>query len=182
MRNIKVLAIPMILIFGLLISGLAYAHWEKIITITGSVATGDFDLIIVEGSPSDSDSGIDPGYTKDIADTTIIIDPNDPGRAIITITNAYPSYEVFWHVTIRNVGTIPAKLKEIRVVDPTPCITVEAWDGLGRQIDPESWGGPLGDYQEDVSGRIHVEQCAEPGGVPYTVTIEFEFWNWNEVP
>lgn len=177
MRNIKVLALPMVLILGLLMSGLAYAHWEKIITITGSVATGNLDLIIVPESPSDSDSGIDPGYTKDVADTTIVIDPEDPERAIITITNAYPSYEVWWHVTIRNVGTIPAKLKEIRVTAPE-CITVEAWDGIGRQLDPDSWGN---NYLEDVSGNVHVEQCAEPG-TTYTITVEFVYWNWNEVP
>lgn len=171
----------MILILGLLMSGLAYAHWAKIITITGSVATGSFDLIIVPGSPSDTDSGIDPEHDKDVADTTIIIDPENSERAIITITNAYPSYEVYWHVTIRNVGTIPAKLKDIIVTAPE-CITVGAWNGIGEtQIDPYAWGGPESKYQRNFSGRIHVEQCAEQGE-PYIITVEFVFWNWNEVP
>lgn len=175
----KMFAIFAILMLALGIAGLAYAHWEKIITIDGEVTTGTLDLIII--SAADDDTGIDPGYTKDVADTVITIDPQDPERAIITITNAYPSYHVYWHVTVRNVGTIPAKLYAIVINNPNPCLTVQAWDGLGEQIDPYSWGGTQDKYQKDYSGYIHVEQCAEQGAT-YTFTVEFVFWNWNEVP
>ncbi|HUV52663.1 MAG TPA: hypothetical protein VMW64_06275 [Dehalococcoidia bacterium] len=156
------------------ITGAAFAHWEKVVTIDGTVTTGNLNLVII--SAADDDAGIDPGYTKDVADTTIVIDPEDPQRAIVTITNAYPSYEVYWHVTVRNVGTIPAALQGIIVTAPE-CITVEAWDSIGEQIDPYSWGS---NYQRDNSGRIHVEQCAEQGAT-YVFTVEFVYWNWNEV-
>jgi len=174
MKNKKFITIPMLLIFALVLTGFAYAHWEKIITISGSVDTGKFDLIII--SASDDDDGIDPGKNKDVADTKIKIDPNDPERAIVTITNAYPSYYVYIHVTIRNVGTIPAKLKEIRTTAPV-CITVEGWNHIGEQLEPY----PNTPYQSDYSGYIHVEQCADQGAT-YTFTMEFVFWNWNEVP
>jgi len=179
----KLFATFAILIIALGIAGFAYAHWEKIITIDGTVDTGILDLIIV--SAADDDTGIDPDYDKDVADTVITIDPEDPQIAHITITNAYPSYHVYWHVTVRNVGTIPAKLKEIVIDNPNECLEVSAWDGLGEQLDPYSWwdGDPstLYKHQADYSGYIHVLQCAEQGAT-YTFTIELVFWNWNEVP
>jgi len=182
MQSKKLMAIPVLILLALVLTGYAYAHWEKIITISGSVDTGTLNLVIV--SVSDTDNGIDgeavyppdPTKDKDVADTTIRIDPYDQQKAIVTITNAYPSYEVWIHITIRNVGTIPAKLKEIKVTAPD-CITVEAWDHIGEQLEPY----PTQPFQSDYSGRIHVEQCAEQGAT-YTFTIEFIFWNWNEVP
>jgi len=145
--------------------GTAYAHWEQTIYIDGTVETGDMEVIIVPGSPSDTDNGIDPNYDKDVADTIIVIDPNNPHRAILTITNAYPCYEVYWHMTLRNIGTIPVKLQSIVVDNPgDPCITVEAWDGIGRQLDPISWGGSPSNYQEDVSGRVHVKAWNNSNG------------------
>jgi len=159
------------------ITGAAFAHWEKVVTIDGTVTTGNLDLVIV--SAADDDAGIDPGYTKNVADTTIVIDPDDSQKAIITITNGYPSYEVYWHVTVKNVGTIPAALQAINTTAPE-CINVTAWDGLREQIDPESWGGAPDQYQKNYSGRIHVEQCAEQN-TTYVFTVEFVFWNWNEV-
>ena len=174
MQDKKLMVIPMLLVLALVLTGFTYAHWEKIITINGTVDTGTLDMKII--SVSDDDTGIDPGKDKNVADTVITIDPSDPEKAIVTITNAYPSYEVYVHVTIRNVGTIPVKLKEIRITAPT-CITVEAWDHIGEQLEPY----PNTPYQSDYSGRIHVEQSAEQGAT-YTFTIEFVFWNWNEVP
>ena len=171
MQSRKLMVIPMLLIFTLAITGVTYAHWDKIVTISGTIETGNLDLIIV--SAADDDTGIDPGKDKDVADTVITIDPNDPKKAIITITNAYPSYYVYWHITIENVGTIPAKLKAIIIENPYECLEVNAWDGLGEQLDP----GDKGDY----SGYVHVKQCAEQGAT-YTFTVKFEFWNWNEVP
>lgn len=162
------------LIIALSITGYTYAHWQKTVAIDGTITTGKLNLIII--SASHDDYGIDPGKDKDVASTTIVIDPQDPERAIVTITNAYPSYYVYVHVTVRNVGTIPAKLKEIRTTAP-PCITVQGWNHIGEQLEPY----PKEQYQSNYSGYIHVEQCAEQG-TTYTFAIEFVFWNWNEVP
>lgn len=179
MNGKKIFAILAILIMTLSIAGFAYAHWTKIVTVDGEVTTGTLNLIII--SAADDDTGIDQDYDKDVADTVITIDPNDPQIAHITITNAYPSYHVYWHVTIRNVGTIPAKLYSIEVDNPNECLDVSAWDGEYEQIDPYSWGGTPGQYQHDYSGYIHVLQCAEQNET-YTFTVRIVFWNWNELP
>jgi len=171
MNGKKIFAILAILIMTLSIAGFAYAHWTKIVTVDGEITTGTLNLIII--SAADDDTGIDLDYDKDVADTVITIDPNDPQIAHITITNAYPSYHVYFHVTIQNVGTIPAKLYAIEVDNPNECIYVNAWDGLYEQLHP----GDKGDY----SGYIHVLQCAEQNET-YTFTVRFIFWNWNEIP
>jgi len=176
MQKKKLILIPVILMFALAVTGFTYAHWEKIVTINGAVNTGKLDLVIIDASDSDDPLKPDPGKDKNVADTEIIVDPEDPQRAIVTITNAYPSYYVYIHVTIRNVGSIPAKLKEIKINAPE-CIEVGAWDHIGEQLEPY----PKEPYQSDYSGYIHVKQCAEQGAT-YTFTIEFVFWNWNEVP
>jgi len=179
MKNKKFMAIPIFLIIALVLIGFAYAHWEKIVTINGNVKTGKFDLVIVHVGDSDERGEPDPGKDKDVADTTVHIDPTDPEKAIINITKAYPCYEVYVDVTVRNIGTIPARLKEFRTTAPT-CINVTVWDGLGEQIDPYSWGGTVDKYQKDYTIYIHVLQCAMPD-TQYTFTVEIEFWNWNEV-
>jgi hypothetical protein len=171
MNGKKMFAILAIMMMALSIVGFAYAHWSKIVTVDGTINTGRLNLIIV--SAADDDTGIDPGYDKDVADTVITIDSQDQQIAHITITNAYPSYHVYWHVTIQNVGTIPAKLKDIVINNPNPCLNVTAWDKLYEQLHP----GENGDY----SGYVHVLQCANQTAT-YTFTVQFVFWNWNEVP
>ncbi|MEA2089992.1 MAG: hypothetical protein U9O89_04455 [Thermoproteota archaeon] len=172
----KMTAIFATLMVVLTVVGFAYAHWEKTITINGTVETGEIDLTIIEAVDDDDD--IDPGKNKDVAQTTITIDPEDPEKAIITIINAYPSYEVTWNITIKNTGTIPVKLQQINVTTPE-CITAETWGDIGEQIDPESWGGTPDKYQTENSGRIHLEQSTVLGET-YTLTIEFIYVNWNE--
>jgi len=175
MNGKKIFAILIILMMTLSIAGFTYAHWSKTVTVDGTIKSGKLNLIIV--SAADDDSGIDPDYDKNVADTVITIDTNDPQIAHITITNAYPSYHVYWHVTIKNIGTIPAKLKEIVINNPNPCLEVKAWDHIYEQLDPY----PTEPYQSDYSGYIHVLQCAQQGAT-YTFTVQFVFWNWNEVP
>jgi len=172
MRGKKLMLIPTLVLLSLVLIGFAYAHWEKIVTISGTIETGTLELRIV--SAADDDDGIDPGKDKDVADTVIRIDPNDPQKAIITITNAYPCYYVYWHITIENTGTIPAKLKQIIIENPyEDYIEVDAWDYQYEQLDP----GEKGDY----SGYVHIKQEAAQGAT-YTFTVKYEFWNWNEVP
>ena len=50
MQNKKLMVIPMLLVFALVLTGFAYAHWEKIITINGTVKTGNMCAEFVQGS------------------------------------------------------------------------------------------------------------------------------------
>ncbi|MEM4701605.1 MAG: hypothetical protein QXZ51_05635, partial [Candidatus Bathyarchaeia archaeon] len=100
----KLFATFAILMLALGVAGFAYAHWEKIVTVDGEIKSGKLNLIII--SAVDTDNGIDgyavtppdPSKDKDVADTVITVDPKDLQKAIVTIINAYPSYEVYLHI------------------------------------------------------------------------------------
>jgi len=170
MQKKKFMAIPILLIFALVITGFAYAHWEKIVTINGTVETGTVHLEVLSVSSDDPPGAIDPGKDKDVGCTTATYDPVE-NKITVTITNAYPSYYVYVHFTVHNDGTIPVKLKAIEV-DAPPELEVGAWNGIGEQIDPCE--------KKDNTIYVHVKQEAAPGST-YTFTVEFVYWNWNEV-
>jgi len=187
MQDRKLTIVPLLLIFALVLTGFAYAHWSKTILISGEIDTGKVDAIIT--SWFCDDSGIDPGYDKDVASCECSIDTADPQKAYVTITNAYPCYTVHGSLTVKNTGTIPIALKEVRVDGKV--IPEEEWtpidadnngaydlefymiNSLGEQVDPGK--------EVETSLIIHVMEGAEPR-TTYEFTIEFDFWNWNEVP
>lgn len=86
-----------------------YALWAKTLTLTGLVTTAKVD---VGWSPfTDDDNGIDPGYDSDIADCSIGLDPEDPGKATIEIANGFPNYTCTINGNVHNSGNIPAILQ-----------------------------------------------------------------------
>lgn len=44
MRNTQLIALPTLLMLGLLMTGFAYAHWSETLTISGIVNTGEVDI------------------------------------------------------------------------------------------------------------------------------------------
>ena len=189
MRNPKLLALPAVVILGLLMSGLAFAHWSEILWIEGSVATGELDVELINVSSSDPPGSNDEGVDKDVGCTTVdMIDNDGDGdfdTALITITNAYPCYEVYVHFTVHNNGTIPAHFKGFGPQPPFAynpvtyrweaslfdgAITIHGWDGYGEQIHPCQ--------NFDYTIWIHIEQAAEEN-TTYQFTIEVWFDQWN---
>lgn len=183
MQNKKLMVIPMLLIFALVLTGFAYAHWEKIITINGTVETGSVHVEVLSASSDDPPGTIDVGKTKDVGCTTVSRG-EDKQSITVTITNAYPCYEVYVHFTVKNTGTIPVHFKGIYPQPPFEFdgvktwkaifhdgkITVWGWDGLDEQLHP----GDPGDY----TIWIHVEQPAEQL-TTYTFTAEAVFTQYN---
>jgi hypothetical protein len=171
--KLGVITLALVLALGVL--GVGYALWDKTLYIDGTVNTGEVNMEIL--SVASDDVGIDPGKDKDVGSTTVIIDPLDNQRAIVTVTNGYPCYHNYIHFTVHNNGTVPVKLNAINITAP-PEITVDAWDGIGEQIDP----GPPGPLtNKDNTIYIHVEQEAAELAT-YTFTVEFWYVQWNEYP
>jgi hypothetical protein len=160
----------MVLVMALAALGVGYGHWTKTLDINGSVTTGevnaDFD------SASTSDTGIDPGYTKDVGTCTV----SGVGTQTLTITvdNAYPSYTCDVDFTITNTGTIPLKVNALSLTGGAPEVTVD-WTtvAVGQQIEPG----------EEAPGdiHIHVEQCAAEN-TTYTFDAQIELIQWNYGP
>jgi len=165
MKKIVIICLALVLAIGCM--GVGYALWSDSLYLEGRIETGEVDVCLV--SIASDDVGIDPGYNKDVARTTVEI--IDCYHARITVENAYPCYENYVHFTTLITGTVPVHLDAIRITNPNPCIEVDAWDGLGEQRHPGE--------RADNTLWFHVLQCADQNAT-YTFEVEFFYVQWNE--
>ena len=163
----KIVLICMALVIALGAVGVGYALWSDSLFIQGTIETGEVDVCIV--SIASDDVGLDPGYTKDVASTSVSI--VDCKTATITVTGAYPCYQNFVHFTTDIRGTVPVILENIIITNPNACIEVRAWDGLGEQRHPGE--------RADNTIWFHVLQCADQNAT-YTFTVQFYYVQYNE--
>ena len=161
----KITSLFAVLIVAMLLAGVSYAMWDKTLYINGEVNTGDLCMEIL--SVASDDTGIDPGKDKNVASTSVAWTEQ---TVTITITNAYPCYYTYVHLTVHNCGTIPVKLQSITVSAP-PELTVTGSNSIGEQIEPCE--------NRDNTIYIHVEQSAGEL-TTYTFTVEYYYVQWNE--
>jgi hypothetical protein len=165
----KMAAVFATLIIALMAVGVAYAMWDKYLYINGTVYTGEVDAHFTDAWCDDT--GIDPGYDKDVA--WQVIDGILTQDLIVTIYNGYPSYTLNVYYLIDNIGTIPVKIQTITLTNPNPAAITVTVTGIavGNQIDP------LGSLQGDL--HIHIEQAADELET-YTFGLEIRLVQWNE--
>ena len=189
MRGNGFALISVLLLISLALIGFAYAHWEKIITVEGQVSTGTIDAKITACYCNDPPGKTDPGYDKDVASCEC--SKIGPQKASVTISNAYPCYNVNITIVVKNTGTIPIALGEVGV--DGNIIPKQQW----KQIDLDNDGkndiefyvipGGSANPGEFIAPilKIHIMEGAKQSSAEqttkYTFTIEFDFWNWNEV-
>jgi hypothetical protein len=161
----KTTALFAAMIIAMLAVGISYAMWDKTLYINGTVDTGDLCMEIL--SVASDDTGTDPGKDKDVASTTVTWTEQ---TVTITITNAYPCYYTYVHITAHNCGTIPVKLQSINVLAPAE-LTVTGSDSIGEQLEPCD--------NRDNTIYIHVEQSAAELAT-YKFTVEYYYVQWNE--
>jgi len=190
----KMTALFATLMIALMVAGFAYAHWSKVVTITGTVTTGKLHL-----TPSFHVDGIEgtEGWLpepegKHVSYINWTIEGN---TLTITINNTHPCLTIAGYIDIHNDGTIPAGLKHIewdstpylRTEEPEPDI-IELYDDTVNETYPIAIVGVGGNYttfQIDpcetvyLYFKLHFEE-ALPQGSTYTFTGKFEYWNWNE--
>ena len=151
--------------------GVGYAMWDKTLYIDGTVNTGEVNAEFT--AASGNDTGIDPGYDKDVGNCSVVIDEKDAQLLHITINNGYPCYTCVITYTVTNTGTIPVKVQSLTVPTPIKEVTVTWTPGIvvGDQIDAgESRTGTI---------TIHVEQCAAELAT-YTFDAQIYLVQWNE--
>jgi hypothetical protein len=198
---------------GLLIAlgalGVGFGLWSKVLTITGTVNTGEVnaELSIEEVDQGDifqlSDDGVDENKqieNKLIANCVATLEdglPNEgPQTLRVTITDGYPSFWCIVNFNIHNNGSIPIKLEQPSwTADPGLFVNF----GFSRGV-----GGDLCYFDEDINGTgifgtinphpqlefsevtyctlwLHVEQSAAQGAA-----LKFEgtilAHQWNEEP
>ena len=190
------MTIALLLVLSLLVLGVGYGLWSKLLLIEGTIHTGEVDAIwapFVEPNIvlcNDNEPYIaDP---KDVGKITGLIDENDPQILHFTIDNGYPLYRAECQVEYKNVGTIPLMVEAISFIegselhnctvvqDPSTgsfeasCdeLTVKWSNNLCTQLDP-------GDFTVGSSLRAQVEQPAKPNW-QYTFDVEVLLVQWNE--
>jgi hypothetical protein len=175
MKNGRVLfAISVLIVAAMVTVGLAYALWSKTLLINGQTQTGKLNVGFESFIISDNEASLPE--PKDVGQTTAeLIDLDGDGvydKIVVTITNAYPSYEAYVDCIIKNYGTIPAIIQDINVNAP-PELTVEInWFIYeGMQIDPGD--GVMAEIY------VHVLQGASQSST-YTFTGTIDFIQWNE--
>ena len=155
----KTLALLTVIFIALSITGFTYAQWNDTIVISNTMTFGywgDLNLVFVypltcteyhtdpltaellEGEYLGKDVGnSDCQYDYEVTDT----DTSKSGykMLIITINNAYPSYEVHCNYTLENIGLLPLHINETVISDPNGILT---WDpAQGAIVD--AGGNPI---------------------------------------
>jgi len=201
----KLMPLFLIPVIVLAMTGVAYAMWYETLKVNVTVNTGEVD---VEWSNwSCSDTGIDPGYDKDVGSCDVSEEDYDgEGDVIklnITLSNTYPCYNVTIYGKVDNIGTIPVKPYQFFIDnnhngvfdEGDTLITTDTWypldldDVSGKDVEFMVYlyddGGRDGS-QIDPNGYdtygivIHVLQTASENAT-YTFHLAFVFAQWNEV-
>jgi len=188
----KIMATFAILMIALGIAGFAYAHWEKIVTVDGTVTTGTLHVVPsfhVEYTEVEDKKVADIGYEVHAAANDIDV----------WFKNVYPCLRVNGYIDLENTGTIPVNLIDIDITGTEGVYAV--WNEKGYyeiyQTVPDG-AAPLliatGNYAyrfPDVFPQIdpghtayidfwiHFEEGL-PQDASYWFHIDLTFWNWNE--
>ncbi|GAG45065.1 unnamed protein product, partial [marine sediment metagenome] len=147
-----------VLIMSLAALGVAYGLWAETLHIEGTVNTGTLDLEWLVDESSCDDTGIDPGYGKDVGSVSLAPGPT-ADVLLLTVHNAYPSYSLACSLTYVNSGSIPVKVRQIITSYPSDKLTVSYSNGSIVQIEPGQ--------EKTCTVDIHLKQQAE-AGVSYT--------------
>ena len=196
----------MVLMLGLLSTGVAYAHWSQTLNIEGSIASGDLDWEFTDASAED-DHPLENDYncrdnfegppplkwqvTKNVGRTTAVI--TDPHTVTLTLTNVYPSYWTSVSVYAHCTGSTPLIIAavvidgvEIREGDPKIRLDLTGDDNY----DIEIWwkeSGVFGqqleycEYSDEMSFWVHVLQDA-PQGQTLNFTVGIVAVQYDEYP
>jgi len=193
METKKIMATFAILMIALGIAGYAYAHWEKIVYVDGTVKTGTLHVIPsfhVEYQEAEGKKVADIGYN---------VDP-EKNSIEIWFKNVYPCLRVDGYIDLNNTGTIPVNLVDIDIT-ATPGLyavwneTAGYWE-IYQTAEPAPLLIATGNYWFNFPDKypqidpghvayinfwIHFEQGL-PQNASYEFTITLTFWNWNEAP
>lgn len=210
----KSLAILICIITALSILGFGYAQWNDTITISNTMTFGQWGDLnmgfvqpltcteyhidpttekLVNGEYLGKDVGrFECRYDDEVTDT-------DTGKSanktlIITLHNAYPSYEVHCNFTVENIGRLPLHINETVISDPNGILTwdpdqnalVDA-DGnpiinititpelICNKLEPEdNPATPWPDNKAEFEMAIHITQNAEECPT-YTFQVEIMY-------
>ncbi len=172
----KTLAMVLVAVLCLAVLGVGFAKCSDVMASAGTVNTCEFSLEFTDCTCTDPPGTDDPGYTEDIGYCQCMpVDSDSDGdddMVQIRVTNAYPRYWCDFEITVRNNGTIPAKITEVLVNEPDPeAIELNGegfWSGpglVGTVLDPGE--------TTQASFSLHILQQISQGKT-YNFSIQIE--------
>jgi hypothetical protein len=176
MKN-KMIGIAAVLLIALMLAGVSYALWSKILYIDGTVKMGNVDAEIIAGRSWDTEI-----EGKDVSSISCSVDTGT-GHLIVTVNNAYPCIDYYQAFSIHCTGSIPVKVQNITLVSNTIPANgvVEIIPDIGEGKDPDMKVGVQLDYCEYAYGVVHVHLDNDATqGATYTFSFEIFLVQWNE--
>ena len=179
MKKIWLLCLALVLALGTMGTGLAY--WTEVLEITGTVSMGELDAEFSAKSCDDSDGAALNGgeltcTLSDGGDTEPGSSPVDMSKCTVTITNAYPGYVATCALTIKNNGTIPAKVAAVTYTGEVAGECVFSTKLTTVADDIIAVGGTVADTLE-ISIPTTAGNEVENQSYNLTVQIDFEQTN-----
>jgi hypothetical protein len=134
----KMLALPVVVVLAVSLFGLAYAHWSDMVYIEGTAEMGSLTLafdyfepplceeyyvdpvtgVLVPGEWLGKEVGeCDSWFDELIED--VHTEKLGYKKMYVTVTNAYPQYNVHFVFKVHNIGTIPIHIVDFQFWDPT---------------------------------------------------------------
>ena len=145
---------------------IGYAAWAESLDVSSTVFTGNVDVAFGMAKSNDPPGTIDSGYDRDVATTKV--EGAYTKELIVSLDNAYPCYESEIEFTVRNTGSIPARIKSIDIDAPD-------------EIDVEVTGLEVGEVIKTwKKGYLHVhvsENALESKDYIFSVNITATQWN-----
>ena len=105
MKKLGLICLVLVISIGCI--GIAYAKWSQTLTANNNVSTGTYDVIFNSFSTPNAINGATFSATPDGTDPTHIYD--------ISLSNVYPSLDSNFTFVLKNTGTIPAKITDIKI-------------------------------------------------------------------
>ncbi len=222
METKKIMATFAALMIALSAVGFAYAAWKDMVYIEGTVEMGDF-LVGWLNITECYDIDLQWDVPKEVATLTCELEDPETGvhhidpetgepqtvyhTLVVTVENAYPQYEAWCKVDLKNAGTIPAHIVSV-VLTPGAGLVISntTFDANGNPV-----GWELTDTDTDLPAlnvfvckqetRLslvcnQIDPCtAEPVDLwlevkqegcemcnTYTFSFEIEAIQWNKAP
>lgn len=135
----KVIGMFAALALALAMTGVAFAQWTDQVVINATVSTGTVDFRILDLGECE----VSPGIVVEGSEVA-----TGGKSATITISNTYPgAYGYLW-INVKNAGSIPIKLSQMRIVRVSG-----PWD----LMDWYKYAIPTGDTVCGITGPVYFE-------------------------
>lgn len=205
MKKIGLICLALVLALAGL--GFGYAHWSDQLYVEGTVKGGELMVGFTEVLVNETHVDPEPPHDiiqgeylgKEVGSVTYEFEGYREGHTdpvkhgyegvLVTISDAYPCYQVHITFVVDNLGTIPVIFEGVTISDPTGVLTYDPdlaalVDDAGTEIINFTFVNLIGmqlDYCENTKAEVdvHIKQEAEECHT-YSFMVEIEAIQYNK--